>query len=143
MSLSVNSVNSMNVHSLGNTENVGQIPANTNLLKGDAPTDTVNFKGKERTEAESKEIVRKARTTAAGWSIFGGIFSTLYYGLRSDNTVAEKYDLDPKADKKLIKQIKKDQTLCTLPSAIFYTIIPGLVTYLYCNNMDADKIDLD
>ena len=112
-------------------------------MKGDAPTDTVNFKGKERTEAESKEIVRKARTTAAGWSIFGGIFSTLYYGLRSDGTVAEKYDLDPKADKKLIKQIKKDQTLCTLPSAIFYTIIPGLVTYLYCNNMDADKIDLD
>lgn len=54
MSLSVNSVNSMKVHSLGNTENVGQIPANTNLLKGDAPTDTVNFKGKERTEAESK-----------------------------------------------------------------------------------------
>ena len=137
MSLSVNSVNSMKLHSLGNTENVGQIPANTNLLKGDAPTDTVNFKGKERTEAESKEIVRKARTTAAGWSIFGGIFSTLYYGLRSDDTV------DPKADKKLIKQIKKDQTLCTLPSAIFYTIIPGLVTYLYCNNMDADKIDLD
>lgn len=143
MSLSVNSVNSMQLHSLGTTENVGQIPANTNLLKGDAPTDAVNFKGKERTEAESKEIVRKARTTAAGWSIFGGIFSTLYYGLRSDGTVAEKYDLDPKADKKLIKQIKKDQTLCTLPSAIFYTIIPGLVTYLYCNNMDANKIDLD
>ena len=143
MSLSVNSVNSMKLHSLGNTEKVGQIPANTNLLKGDAPTDAVNFKGKERTEAESKEIVRKARTTASGWSIFGGIFSTLYYGLRSDGTVAEKYDLDPKADKKLIKQIKKDQTLCTLPSAIFYTIIPGLVTYLYCNNMDADKIDLD
>lgn len=65
----------------------------------------------------------------------------MYYALRSDKTIAKKFDLDLKEDKKLIKQIKRDQTLATLPA-----VVPGLgsagalVAYIYCKNQDPEDI---
>lgn len=78
------------------------------------------FQGKnpEITNEKKQEIILKARTKACGWAVFGGTFSTLYYALRSDKKVADKFGLDIKEDKKLIKQIKKEQIKWTLPSAL-------------------------
>lgn len=118
---------------------------NTNLLKQDAPEDSVEFskEKKELSKEDKQEIVRSARTTAAGWSFFGGPISLLYFGLRSDKTVAEKYNLDEKDDKKLIKQIKREQTLWTLPGCIHGVgLLPSIVAYLYNKNMDASKIEV-
>lgn len=118
-----------------------------NLLSKDAPVDTAEFKhtteGSELTKADKQEIIRSARTTAAGWGIFGGIFSTMYFGLRSDKTVAEKYDLDEKKDNKLIKQIKREQTLWTIASMVpGVGCLGGVIAYIYNKNADASKINV-
>lgn len=144
MSLSVNkiafagSVNDVsNVNSVKKTAN-----NNTNLLQ-QQNFDSVNFKGKELTDEEKKELVLKARTKASGYSFWFGPLSVLYYGLRSDKTVAKKYDLDPQADKKLIKKIKNEQLLWTLPACIpGMSFVTGGAAYLYNKNCDADKIEL-
>lgn len=118
---------------------------NTNLLKQDAPVDTAEFstQKKELSKEDKQELIRSARTTASGWSIFGGPLSLLYFGLRSDKTVADKYNLDQENDKKLIKQIKREQTLWTLPGCIHgLGLLPSLGSYLYNKNMDASKIDV-
>lgn len=93
------------------------------------------------TKADKQEIIAKARTTAVGWSIIGGTFSTLYYALRSDDTIAEKYDLDKKQDKKLIKKIRTDQTIGTLAGACL-PFIGGLAAYIYCKNQDPEDIEV-
>ena len=49
-----------------------------------------DFQSKKLSDPEKKELILKARTKAAGWAFFGEAFSTLYYGLRSNNTVAKK-----------------------------------------------------
>ncbi len=121
---------------------------NTNLLKEEAPNDSVEFQhkkeGKELTKEDKQEIVRSARTDAAGWSIIGGELSLLYFALRSDKTVAKKYDLDAEKDKKLIKQIKREQTLWTLPGLIQGVgLIPSIVAWSYNKNMDPSKIKVD
>ena len=123
------------INSVSGVSNVGAVkecnPAdkcqNTNLLKQSAANDSVSFSGKESkmSDDEKKELILKARTKAAGYAVFGGLFSTLYYGLRSDEKVARKFDLDPVEDKKLVKQIKKEQMLWTLPSAIASTLFGG------------------
>ncbi len=104
--------------------------------------DTVSFSGNsELTDSEKKELIAKARCKASGWSIFGGIFSTAYYGLRSDEKIAKKYNLDAEKDKKLIKEIKSQQTLWTLPGAL----LPGgggVAAWLYNNAVNPEKIDL-
>lgn len=145
MSLGVNKIafagnvsNVSNVNSAKKTDN----SSNTNLLQQNC-SDSVSFKGREMSDEEKKELVLKARTKAAGYSFWFGPFSVLYYGLRSDDTVAKKYDLDPKEDKKLIKKIKNEQLLWTLPACIpGLGMIPGGAAYLYNKNCDADKIDL-
>lgn len=114
-------------------------------MKAEMPEDSFEIQHKEGkrelTKADKQEIIQKARAKAAGWSIFGEGFSTLYYALRSDKTIAKKFDLDLKEDKKLIKQIKRDQTLATLPA-----VVPGLgsagalVAYIYCKNQDPEDI---
>ena len=119
----------------------------TNLLMKDAPADSAEFLHKadkqELSKADKQEIIRSARTTASGWGIFGGIFSTLYFGLRSDNTVANKYDLDTQKDKDLIKQIKREQTMWTLASMIpGIGCLGGIVAYIYNKNADASKIEV-
>ena len=102
--------------------------------------DTADFKSKNLSDTEKKELILKARTKAAGWSIVGGPISTLYYGLRSDNTVAEKYNLDPNEDKDLVKRIKHEQTIATIPSLIWGP--GGLCAYIYNKTRDANDIDL-
>lgn len=118
---------------------------NTNLLKQDALNDTVELSSKENKSVLSKEdkqaILAKAKTKAAGWSVFGEVFSTLYYGLRSDKTVAKKYDLDPEKDKNFIKQIKREQIISTIPGALFPGV-GGVIGYIYNKNSDASKLDV-
>lgn len=141
MSLGVNNVNFSGSSVQCGGCNKPKVAENTNFLKQNAPKDTVNFKGSDIPEDEQKEIIRSARADASGWSILGGVISTLYYGLRSDKTVADKYDLDPKQDKSLIKEIKSQQLLWTLPAAVF-SLPGGLVAWLYNKNMNPEKIDL-
>ena len=117
MSLSVNGIGAANVANIGSVNKTAAVQ-NTKLLQQDAPCDTVSFKGKELSELEKKKLVLDARTSASGWACLGGFISTLYYGLRSDDKVAEKYNLDVEKDKDLIKTIKKQQFLWTLPAAI-------------------------
>ena len=136
------SVQSTNFKALDKTEKTGSV-------KFDMPNDSVEFSKPEKTASEKtveqkQEILQKARTRAAGWSILFGIFDTLYYGLRSDKTVAKQFDLDVDKDKKFIKNIKKQQMLCTLPSMIPYVgLVSGTACWLYNKNMDSDKIKVE
>ena len=115
---------------------------NTNLLKQDAPVDTAEFskEKKELTKEDKQEIARKARTTAAGWATFGGIFSTLYYAFRSDEKVAKKYDLDPEKDKAFIRDIKSAQVKWTLPGILGPEL--GVVGWIYNKVRNPNKIDV-
>ncbi len=131
----------------GKAEKAEALADNQEILamKAEMPEDSFEVQHKEGkrelTKADKQEIIQKARANAAGWSIFGEGFSTLYYALRSDKTIAKKFDLDLNEDKKLIKQIKRDQTLATLPA-----VVPGLgsagalVAYIYCKNQDPEDI---
>ena len=131
----------------GKAEKTEALADNQEILaiKAEMPEDSFEIQHKEGkrelTKADKQAIIQKARAKAAGWSIFGEGFSTLYYALRSDKTIAKKFDLDLKEDKKLIKQIKRDQTLATLPA-----VVPGLgsagalVAYIYCKNQDPEDI---
>ena len=131
----------------GKAEKAEALADNQEILamKAEMPEDSFEIQHKEGkrelTKADKQAIIQKARAQAAGWSIFGEGFSTLYYALRSDKTIAKKFDLDLKEDKKLIKQIKRDQTLATLPA-----VVPGLgsagalVAYIYCKNQDPEDI---
>ena len=69
------------------------------------------------TKQQKQELVQKARKQGAGWSYPGGIFTTLYYALRSNSTIAGKVDSDKNADKNLINKIRKEQTLWSLSGA--------------------------
>lgn len=79
------------VNAVGFKSNVEKVE-NTNLLKQEAPEDSFEFQhknnGAELSKEDKQAILQKAKTKAAGWSVFGEGFSTLYYGLRSDKTVA-------------------------------------------------------
>ena len=131
----------------GKAEKAEALADNQEILamKAEMPEDSFEIQHKEGkrelTKADKQAIIQKARAKAAGWSIFGEGLSTLYYALRSDKTIAKKFDLDLKEDKKLIKQIKRDQTLATLPA-----VVPGLgsagalVAYIYCKNQDPEDI---
>lgn len=131
----------------GKAEKAEALADNQEILamKAEMPEDSFEVQHKEGkrelTKTDKQAIIQKARAKAAGWSIFGEGFSTLYYALRSDKTIAKKFDLDLKEDKKLIKQIKRDQTLATLPA-----VVPGLgsagalVAYIYCKNQDPEDI---
>ena len=116
-------------------------------VKLDMPNDTFELSSNKnlssKTKEEKQEIMQEARTKAAGWSILFGPFDTLYYGLRSDEKVAKQFDLDADKDKGFIKNIKRQQMLCTLPSLIpGFGIIPGLVCWLYNKNLDSSKLDV-
>lgn len=84
-------------------------------LENNAPVDNFQKEYKGKTDKEKANIIYKSQTQAAGWSIFGSIFSCLYYALRSDDKIAKKYDLDKTNDKPLINEIRKKQTIATLP----------------------------
>lgn len=147
MSLGVNKVAFMGTQNVGNISNVNgtkKTSFNSKLLDQEPQKDSVSFSGgKDLSEEEKKELVLKARTKAAGYSFWFGPLSVLYYGLRSDKTVAKKYDLDPKDNKKLIKKIKNEQLLWTLPACIpGIQFVAGTVAYLYNKNCDANDINL-
>lgn len=69
-------------------------------------------------KAEKKQVIYKSQTNASGWAIFGHLISTLYFGLRSDDTIAKKYNLDTKKDQNFINEIRKKQVIATLPSLV-------------------------
>lgn len=99
--------------------------------------DEVSFSTKkELSKSQKQEILRSARQKAAGYSCFGGLFSTLYYALRSNEKIARKYNLDPVQDRAFIKQIKEDQTMWTLPATLGSMIL-GIVAYAVACNKDA------
>lgn len=102
--------------------------------------DEVSFSTKkELSKPQKQEILRSARQKAAGYSCFGGLFSTLYYALRSNEKIARKYNLDPIADRAFIKQIKEDQTMWTLPATLGSGIL-GIVAYAIACNKDASTL---
>ncbi len=128
-SMNVSAISALNSNMTLGAVNSTKKVSQTSLLKQNAPTDTVCFKGRsaEMSDDEKKEMISEARTKAAGWSVFGGLFSTLYYALRSDDTVAKKFDLDPTEDKDLVKRIKKEQVKYTLPGILDL----GVLAWLY------------
>lgn len=95
----------------------------------------------ELSKEAKQEIVKKAKTKAAGWSTFFGFINTLQYGLRSDKKVAEKFNLDKEKDADLIKTIKREQVKSTIPAVIggFFGVglITGAITWLHHKNADA------
>ena len=145
MSLGVSKVSFSGVSNVNNTTQTDGVKNIRNSYHANQglQADTVDFQSGKLSDTEKKELILKARTKAAGWSCFGEVFSTLYYGLRSDNTVAKKFNLDPDNDKALIKRIKREQILWTVPSIIpGLGFIGGLAAYIYNKNCDADDIDL-
>lgn len=121
----VSNVMSSRVGATSKASDIGVV--NNNLLSQNAPQDSVSFKGKsaEMSDVEKQELILKARTKAAGYAFWGGAISALYYGLRSDEKVAQKYNLNPVEDKDLVKKIKKEQLMWTLPAAVTDVLILG------------------
>ena len=113
-------------------------------LKPETPeADTVTFKqtkGTELSKEDKQAIMKKARKTAAGWSILGNLFSTAYFGLRSDATVAKEYNLDAEKDKDFIHNIKRQQTIQTIPSLLFN--IGGIAAWIYNTAKNPGKLDV-
>ncbi len=97
---------------------------------------------------QKQKTVAKAKITASGWSALAGATASAYYALRSDETVAKKYNLDVKKDKDLIRTIKFEQVKSTIPAAIgcsFYglgQLLFGGIAYIYNKNADPGKIDV-
>lgn len=150
--------------SLNCTTKVQECPEPKPEVKTTQPqpkTDTVSFSGRseEMSDEEKKELVANARTKAAGYAAFGGIFSSLYYGLRSDKKVAKKFNLDPVEDKDLVKKIKNEQLKWTIPAAVIdialfvkgkgTKLIPSLIgsliaaiPYFYSKTESGKKVEL-
>ena len=107
---------------------------NTNYLKQES-------EGDRFTKEDRQAMVKKAKTKAAGWSVFGGAWSTLYYGLRSDKKIAKKFDLDAEQDKALIRQIRNEQVTATLPGA-FSRGVFGFFNWIHHKTKDASKYEV-
>lgn len=140
--MQINSIYSIPRTNFQGIENVEKPAA----VKLDMPNDSFERSSENqssKTKEEKQEILQNARTKAAGWSILFGLVDTLYYGLRSDEKVAEQFDLDSEKDKNFIKTIKRQQMLCTLPSIIpGWGIIPGVACWLYNKNLDSSKLNV-
>lgn len=125
-------INAVNVASPNFKGEEKEEAKNTNLLKQEAPKDSF-------TKEQKQEIIKEAKEKASGWTILFGIWDTLYYGLRSDKTVAKKFDLNynNEEDKKLVKKIKKEQVKSTLPAAAI-GILCSLSSY---SSMTKNKVN--
>lgn len=108
----------------------------------DLKEDSVEISRPELSTRDKQKIIKEACQKAAGYAIFGGIFSTLYYALRSDKKVARKYNLDPVKDKDLVKQIKNDQTIWTLAGALL-PAAGGIIAYIVAANKNSKNIEID
>lgn len=137
MELNVSSVNYSTP--IYNTNSVAT--ANKVVFKGELEEDTVKLHPKMSglTISEKQEIAKSARKNAAGWSILGGVISTIYYATRSNNTIAEKYGLDITKDKVFINQIKNDQTLWAIPGAFGV----GILAWIVAACIGKENIDVD
>lgn len=146
--LGINTATVRQTNALNKTQQV------QNVQIKDYPDDSVEFatkkEGTSLTKEEKQEMVLKARTTAAGWSSIGGIISTACYALKPDKKIAEKYGLDEKQDKDLIKTIRQEQVKATIPSVAGYLLLgvgslfTGGATWIYNKHFaDASKIDVD
>lgn len=115
--------------------------ANKVAFRGELEHDTVELstQGSELSKERKQSIAKSARKNAAGWSILGGVISTIYYATRSNKTIAEKYNLDVEKDKAFIKQIKNDQTIWTIPGAIGC----GILGWIVAACIGKENIDVD
>jgi hypothetical protein len=120
-------------------------PKTENILSKETTMDSFESQtqksGSNLSTEEKQKLIRSAKAKAAGWSVFTEEFSTLYYGLRSNKTIAKKYDLDTKEDKSLIKQIRKEQIKSTIPGVLFPGV-GGIISYVYNKNADPSKIKI-
>lgn len=116
------------------------IPFKGKDIKSDESEDVfeVSENAKSYLSAEDKQLIlHKSKVVSSGWSAFFGGFSTLYYFFRSNYTIAEYFDLDQRKDIDLIKDIKKQQTIATLPAAagnLFFgvgSLASGGLAWLY------------
>lgn len=146
--LTINRATVGQVNELSKTQKV------QNVQTKDFPNDSVKFATKTEenslTKAEKQELVLKARTTAAGWSAIGGVITTACYALKSDKKIAKKYGLDENKDKNLVRTIRKQQVLATVPSIAgcllfgIGTLFTGGATWIYNKHFaEASKIDVE
>ena len=101
----------------------------------------------ELSTADKQEMIKNAKTKAAGWSILFGPTSILYYGLRSKRKVAKKFGLDREKDQDLIKRIKKEQVKATVPALLFTATgalfsLGGIISYICNKAKNPSKIDV-
>ncbi|MDR1168000.1 MAG: hypothetical protein LBK53_03800 [Heliobacteriaceae bacterium] len=137
----------MQVNSIGQSQGIMPLNAaadikavNKSGIINKSGVDTVSFKGDAEDVKDKQEIMKSACKKAAGWAIFGSVFSTAYYALRSNKTIANKYNLDPEKDKKFISRIKEKQMLWTLPSLV--TPLGAIIAYFYCSGKDSETFDV-
>jgi hypothetical protein len=143
--LNVSGVSNVNVAcpvTFGKTQKAKDID-NVNI-NADIPEDSFQLENdnevKELSIKDKQKILYNARKDAAWWSIVGGPFSFLYYGLNSKNAIAKKYDLNVEQDKKFIKQIRKEQVIAAAPSVIWG--LGGLFSYIHCKATDPESIEI-
>lgn len=141
MTLSVSGVNFANPVSSVKSASISANKVNF-WAKGEVDEDVVELTKSDLSTRDKQKIIKKARTKACGWACFGGLFSTAYYGLRSNKKIAEKFDLDPVKDRDLVKQIKKEQTIWTLPGA-FLPLAGAVIAYIIANNKNSNNIEVD
>lgn len=139
----VQSFQGKNVEKAAKTEDVALKDFDAKIKNETPEQDEVSFKGNtgELSTKDKQAIMKKARKTAAGWSILGNFLSTLYFGLRSDKTIAKKYDLDVEKDKDFIKEIKRQQTIQTVPSLLSINA-GGIVAWIYNTAKNPDKLSV-
>lgn len=123
---------------------VAKESAALSLKKGSVAMDSVAFKSdKQLSVPQMQNIIKSAKTTAAGWGVFFPVVSPLYFIFRSKNTIAKKYNLDKEQDKALINKIKNEQIKSSLPAFLFgahYFISPIVWLVNKCSN--PAKIDV-
>lgn len=94
-----------------------------------------------RAKEEKQAMLKDARTTAAGWSIVFPYLSTLYYGLRPDGIIIDKYGLNGEDDKNLVSEIKKQQVIQTLPSVLL-PVMGGIAAWSYNSVKDPNAVSV-
>lgn len=88
MSFSVNSITTaIPVTSVARTNKLNQVSFKA---EHNESSDSIELAPKELSVEDKQKLIKKARTTAAGWAIFGSIGSTIYYAARSDKKVAKR-----------------------------------------------------
>lgn len=102
----------------GDIDKTKELEATDIDLERNPDSDELKMEKKEPrlSKAQKEKIIYKAQCNSAGWAILGHVISSLYYGLRSDNTIAEKYNLDTEKDQKFISEIRRKQVIATIPS---------------------------